>query len=797
MASNTEVLGYPSTFVSKEEKSSNEWGLKYLKTMWEDARNRGSSYSFEDRASEFIENRKYAEGKQSVTKYYQKLGISEGDTTFQNFNFATSNPLPEIAEYIVGTILNHPYKPQAKAVDSQSKSEVDKKRRELEFNMMIKGVAPSIEEATGKSPLSQKDFVPEDEDDVDLFMQVNYKQARCMATEELVNHFKLKNDFRRIERQLAKDMVNCKIGGTRVYVDESGGVRARYIDPVHLISDFVNNPDFSDAKHIGEVIEMTIEELRVEAQGQLTEEELQKIAEQAQGKYGNGSWEFNDRKYYRNGQLDESYYNHFKIKVLDAEVKSTNRLKYQKMEAKNGGYYFQEKEFDYKPPKNPKRKREIIDKDVEVIYTGKYIVDTNYIYDWGLKKNMVRKRLNSAVSSKVPLGFIINAPDIYEMENQSIVRRMIPYADDLVLTRLKMQQMIMESAPSGYAINLDAAVSALDGIGMDGMTPIKARQLRNAVGDMYFRSTDESGRDMLGGGQPMYPLPNGLDQSLERLVGFYNATVAQMREVAGIPQGIDGSKPDQKALIGTQKLAMEGANNALRTLRESFFDIQKRTFNQAIILYQRLLENDINTNEIYNALGEDVIEEFELSDLSNSDFDIDIKMLPTEEDKERLRGYLNLSIQNNQISVEDAVVVENLLDEDVDKAAVYLVSARKKFDRKQQQQAQAQSEYNAMQQQQSAMAAAEAEKIKQQAEAEAKIAIDNNKYQRELEKELEMEEAKRKTAALDNEYQLKRIELAARLKRESQEDKGGYDISKDTMPAGVEPDVIPSEMSDS
>ena len=795
MANSSELRGYPSTFVSSEEKSSKSWGLQYLKTMWEDARNRGSSYSFEDRASEFIENRKYSEGKQSVSKYYQKLGVDEGDVTFQNFNFETSNPLPEIAEYIVGTMINHPYKPTAKAIDSQSKTEVDKKRRELEFNMMIKDVAPEIEQATGNNPLSGAKVIPEDEEDIELYMNVTYKQARCIATEELVKHFKLKNDFRHIERKTAKDLVDNKICGVRVYVDEGGNVRARNIDPVHLISDFVIKDNFTDAKHIGEVIEMTIEELRVEAQGQFTEEELQKIAEQVQGKNGNGSWDFNDRKYYRNGQLDESYYNHFKIKVLDAEVKTTNKLKFQKQQSKNGGYFFQEKPHDFKPPKNPKRKRDIIEKHVEVSYTGKYIVDTNYIYDWGLKKNMIRRRMNSALSSKVELGFIINAPNIYEMENQSIVRRMIPYADELVLTRLKIQQLIMEAAPSGYAINQDAASAALDGMGVGGMTPIEARKLRNAIGDIYFRSIDQNGNDLLRGGQPVYDLPNGLDASLERLVGFYNATVSNMREVAGIPRGVDGSKPDEKALIGTQKLAMEGANNALRVLREAFFDVQRRTFNQAVLLYQRLIENDVNVSEIENALGADVINEMELTELTNADFDIDIKMLPVEEEKAVIRSYLNLSIQNQQISIEDAIVVEGLMEEDVEKAASYLITARKRFDKKKQQMAAQNAQMNAEQQKQSALAAAEAKKIEELAKAESKIAVDNNKIQRELEKELEIAEAERKTKALEFEYKIKLLQENARLKNsasaiESGDEEDGVMAPK--IVGEVEPDMLVS-----
>ena len=788
MAKKNEIVGYPSDFDSREKKESLEWGRKYLKAMWKDASKRGSSYSFESRARDFIENRKYSEGKQSIEKYKNIL-TEDNDSTYMNIDWDVPTALPEAVDYIRGQILNHPYKPTAKAIDSLSLSEADKKKRELQFNLMMKSIAPQVEEATGKNPIKGGDYVPEDEEDIDLYMTVNYKQQRCMAMEELVRHFKLQTDFRNIEKKIAKDLIDLKIAGTRVYVDVNGAIRARYIDPVNLVTDWVKKDDFSDAKHVGEVIKMTISELRIEAQGQLTEEELYNIAKSVAGKNGNDDWTFGDRRYY-NSSISEEAYNHFSVKVLDAEVRSVDRMRYQKMSAKNGGFYFQLKDSNYQPPKNPKRKREIVDKDIELVYTGKYIVDTDYVYDWGVKQNMIRERLNSSYSTTTPLSFIINAPDIYEMENKSLVERMRPLQDRLAIIDLKMQQHIAKAAPSGYAINVDAVNSALAAMGVGGMTPLDARKIRDGVGDIYFRATREDGVPLLGGSQPVTALPNGLDQTIERLSAEYNRVVDRMKEVAGIPRGIDGSKPDQKALVGTQKLAAEGSNNTLRVIREAFFDIQRRTFNQVCNLYQDLIKTGVAVDEVYNALGEDVLDTFELTDLTNSDFNIDIKMLPTEEDKAILRQYINIALERDTIDVADSIVAEDLMDEDVDKAAVYFVSARKKYLRRKQQEAMANAQANAQQQQQSTMAAAEAEQIKQQAQAQSKIAVENNKIERELQKELELEEAKRKTMALEQEYQLQRLRLAAELKQDKD-----YDVTKETSPSGVEPDVMPSEMS--
>ena len=70
-------------------------------------------------------------------------------------------------------------------------------------------------------------------------------------------------------------------------------------------------------------------------------------------------------------------------------------------------------------------------------------------------------------------------------------------------------------------------------------------------------------------------------------------------------------------------------------------------------------------------------------------------------------------------------------------------------------------------------------------------------YDLRLRNDKEIENEKRKTSALESQYDIEKIQLASKLKGQPQQQGGGYDFEKDSIvrEAGkVEPNIFPQEV---
>lgn len=80
-----------------------------------------------------------------------------------------------------------------------------------------------------------------------------------------------------------------------------------------------------------------------------------------------------------------------------------------------------------------------------------------------MAKNMVRKKSNL---TETKLSYVIYAPGIYKMHNKSLVERMIPFADQIQLAHLKLQQVIAKARPKGAAFELGSLENVSKGDGV-------------------------------------------------------------------------------------------------------------------------------------------------------------------------------------------------------------------------------------------------------------------------------------------------------------------------------------------
>ena len=82
---------------------------------------------------------------------------------------------------------------------------------------------------------------------------------------------------------------------------------------------------------------------------------------------------------------------------------------------------------------------EKVEKTIDVWYDGVMVMGTNIMLKWELSRNMVRPK--SASQHAMP-NYIAVAPRMYKGAIESLVKRMIPFADLIQVVHLKLQQVI-------------------------------------------------------------------------------------------------------------------------------------------------------------------------------------------------------------------------------------------------------------------------------------------------------------------------------------------------------------------
>lgn len=813
-------FSYPDENVSRDKKNSKEWGLNYAKAFWSSAARSESSYNFSSRTSDFIKLRKYADGSQSIDKYKKQL--FDGDKTYTNIDYTVTSPGPKIVDILAEQLFNTPYKIDVDAIDETSKVKMDRKRLKMYADMIMKRANASMSRKLGREPfeINERD-IPVTDEAYNVWMLMNQKAANAMAMEELINLGFSQNNFEYIKRKVARDLIIVGTGAMKCYVDDFGKIKIRYVDPVNLVTSWCEEDDYSDAKHIGEAITMPISKLKEEAP-ELSDEDIFEICKDVSGpRFNNPSWEFGSKSYYDMTQADLKKLDSWNVKVFDFETMQSDKRVFVKKVMPDGREFLDEKPIDYKPGKNSRHKKEVISGDTISYYSGKWVVNTDHIYSWGRSTNMARPIENGRPSKEPMSSFIILTPNMYDMRNTSHVQRAINHIDQICMYQMKMQQLVIEAAPPGYSIDIGAVTAALSkmGLGKD-VKPLEIRRIRNQIGDIYWSSIREGGEPIYNT-TPVTPLPNGLDESVERIAGLINNQIQRMNEDLGMNPAVDSTKPDERASPSNMERSAFAFKASMRLLLEDYHDMTVRCAKKVGTHYVSFIKNGWKVDEIEYALGKALVDTVKIQEIPDCEFAYRFKMLPEDREVEDFLISVKEAVKAGFLMPEDEMMLRNIADESLEKAHQYMIYRRAEIDKKRLQEEQAKIKYQAEANAQSAQASARAEMIKEQKkiqlEAQAKIAEINAKAA--ADKGLEFE--KRLTVAVENEYKKDIVVLASKVKREEQKEvaeiqgsggepdsmkrmtdralsniksreREGYDLQRDSMPkeAGdIEPDI--------
>ena len=706
---NISAAGFPSQFVSDSKKATDEFGLQIGQAIqYEWFKKDGSGCRYFNRWRDFNRLKLYARGEQGVGKYKNELAV-DGDLSYLNLDWTPVPVLPKFVDIVVNGMQDREFTPKAYAQDAMSQSKRSKYQQMIEGQMVAKPLLEVVQKKTGVNPFTMEpDDLPSSDEELKLYMQLNYKPAIEIAEEEAISTIFESNKYDDIRKQLDYDLTVLGISVAKHEFLQGDGVKLKYVDPANVVHSYTEDPHFKDCFYWGEVKNVPITEL-VKIDPSLDNEDLEEISNYAQGWYDY----YNASQYYQNDIFFKDT-----ATLMYFNYKTTKKVVYKRKVKENGNVSMIEKDDSFNPPVEMQEEGNYTkeSKTIDVWFNGVMVMGTNIILKWELMENMVRPQ--SASQYAIP-NYVAVAPRMYKGVIESLVRRMIPFADLIQITHLKLQQIIARVVPDGVFIDADGLNEVDLGNG-NAYNPEDALRMYFQTGSVIGRSYTQDG-DFNQARVPIKELQSSSGAGkTQMLLNNYNHYLNQIRLVTGLNEARDGSMPDPNSLVGVQKLAALNSNVATRHILDASLYIYRSLAEAVTYRVADILEYSDFKEQFINQIGKYNVSI--LSDINNLyiyDFGIFIELAPDEEQRAQLEQNVQMALSKGDINLEDAIDIRELKNL---KLANQLLKVKRvaKQDREEKMQMQQQA-MQSQQQLQSQQMAAQMAQQKLQMETQAKL----------------------------------------------------------------------------
>ncbi len=577
---------FPSQAVSDVEKMSLEYGSRVgsaIEHEWfnkNDNSNRYNTYK-----QSFHSLRLYSRGEQSIKKYKDELSIN-GDLSYLNLDWKPVPIIPKFVDIVVNGMADRSYDIKAYSQDPAAIKERTDYVSNIVSDMQAKGFNDQVASQFGIDMYkTDQTKLPETSEELELHMQLDYKQSIEIAEEEAINSIFDKNKYEYLSKRVNNDLVVLGIGAVKNSFNKSEGIKIDYVDPANLVYSYTDSPYFDDIYYVGEVKQVYANELKKEFP-EITDEELEQ--------YITSSSSYSNKTSY-NKKNDENN----SISILYFEYKTYMSEVYKVKKTSTGGSRAIKKDSSFNPPKNEDFEK--VERVIEVVYEGAKILGSGYdkILKWELKKNMIRPK---ADTTKAVMSYSICAPKMYEGRIESLVGRITGFADMIQITHLKLQQVMSKMVPDGVYLDADALAEIDLGNGTN-YNPAEALNMFFQTGSVIGRSMTQDG-DMNRGNRPIQELnTSSKGGKIQSLIQTYNYYLQMMRDVTGLNEARDGSMPDKNALVGIQKLAAANSNTATRHLLQSSLYITLSTAECIAMRISDVIEYSPTRESFIKSLG--------------------------------------------------------------------------------------------------------------------------------------------------------------------------------------------------
>jgi len=734
---NTESFSiFPDQVVSDEVKASLDYGRKVgraIETDWFSGTRSGVTNRYNYNYNNFRTLRLYARGEQPVQKYKDELSIN-GDLSYLNLDWKPIPIIPKFVDIVVNGMSDRLYDIKAYAQDPASLKKRTSYAESILRDMQADSFLGNIKSALNIDLYATEnpEDLPQNQEELNLHMQLDYKQSIEIAEEEAINNVLDFNKYELARRRFNEDLTILGIGAVKTSWNRANGITIEYVDPSRLVYSYTDDPNFQDIWYVGEVKPITLAELKKQFPN-LTKEDLNRIS-----KYpGNSNMMYNmDAR--NDGNM---------VYVLYFEYKTFSEQVFKIKHTANGLEKALEKPDTFNPEQTDNFDR--VSRSIEVLYSGAKILGHDEMLKWEMSKNMTRPNSNL---TKVNMNYSICAPKMYKGRIESLVSRVTGFADMIQLTHLKLQQVLARIVPDGVFVDVDGLAEVDLGNGTT-YNPQEALNMYFQTGSIVGRSMTQDG-DLNHGKVPIQELSSSSGQAkIQSLIQTYQYYLQLIRDVTGLNEARDGSQPNKDSLVGLQKLAAANSNTATKHILNASLYLTIRTCENIACRIADTLEFELTNEALRSSISSYNTGTLEdIFSLHLYDFGIFLELVPDEEEKAQLEQNIQVALQQQNITLEDAIDIRQIHNL---KLANQLIKLRRKQKAKQDQAAQqaniqAQANANAEASERAAMA----EVQKQEALAQTQMQIEKGK----------------------SEFDIQKLQAEAEIKRGIMEVQFGYDM---------------------
>jgi hypothetical protein len=809
----TDHLGFPSEFMSQEEKKDPKYGLMYAKNMW--SRYVSRQVFNDQRATVWTNNRKYAEGLNSIEDI-KSMFVSEGDTSYANLDYTAPAIVAQRVDILMGR-LTRDYKVDCYPTDPVSgHTEYQKKYNELRKAMMLKPFSDYIEKEIAGVPLVPKNIeVPEDEDDLKIKMQ-EFKPTIAMAAELAMQGVFNNNSVTDIEEKLRRDLVCIKTVALLTKYDGER-IKVEYVDPVKLILPYSQTDEYQNIPYYGVMVKRTIREIAqmaIDAGTPISEEELFYIAKNYAGLNNNPIWRFNNSFTTYDGYysaLTIRPYDDFNILTVDFQFLSADMSVFVEKTTEKGTVYFTKKNNGYEHPsvriildqidsKNKKIKQienqisvakkedykkkketekmalaseieelkkkaeqaresamdddniKVHKKTLTYRYSGTWVVNSEKIINY--KQDYTpREKEGKGYKPETFLDLCIVTPNMYDMQNKSHVERMITHAKQIALIRINIQRLFMSIIPPGAVIDPDAVANVVRGLGNRPATFEEVITMFRQTGIIAARRTKQGGREM--NGKPIDFLPNGLPPGMEQLINAMNYEIMQLDNISGGGTPVNAMVASPDTPVGSLQLAKAASDYSLIPLNNAFLKLMRMAAKKTAVYIQDCIEYG-NKDYITSLLGNTTVDILKTIDnIPLCNIGINVQYMPDDTEIAIAMTDFNMALQQMPELLPYVMRAKRMLKSNPELAEQYVANWMMKLRDKSQQEAMQMQQQNAQVQMQSNQVAEQAKQQTLQLQMQVEAQKIQLEHQAQMERDAKLHEYKMQELVVLHESDLK------------------------------------------
>lgn len=549
----------PDLSVPFEKKKSKEFGKDFASGLESWHLMQIESPNFPKRR--WAENYQYALGNQTYLRTTQPIDnlVGTDSQTLPGADLRNMRLATTILESIVGKLNKQRFRPTISMIDALAMNDRTDMKARMELAMYLKQQGMQMEQITQQLGLTP-DEVPMDTTEMQIMLDCMPQFVEEMNLELALNKIGNENHLDTLARMADYDDAITAVRGH--YINRVNGKRQiEWLDPLNSGHSMSFYPDGRDIVWSYRIRPIPVEQVRIEAQEDLTDEQLKNL------RGGQFSLLYN-WLFWWNASNQQNFLTTFTntytdyVLVMDFEFVSTDLLY---TNVKNGRAY------NGYTKKTPGKDGDVYTAKVQNLFGGKYICGSGYIYDYGVKTGVrqpIVTRNEDAFkvnASKVYGNFVWYHSSMVRGESISIIDRAKPHIDSIEDTFKKFKTYVREFLPWMIRVDQDALADLAlkegdDVTAEDLMTTLLERGIGVVSSSAYKGFHNASVKDALT------IISNDGGGNLQVLWNLLLQQINLLHDVVGVPK-IDtggGVNPEQGKAVS--QMLLQGSENVLSGL---------------------------------------------------------------------------------------------------------------------------------------------------------------------------------------------------------------------------------------